>query len=189
YADSAVPNGTPTYDGADAKLDDRLDRAARSLASTQPTAWQARELLRPLAERYVDVEAFCSQVLLGTEVDALDQRADAVSLLTLHAAKGLEFPVVFLIGCDDRTLPLRFGGAEGPDEEEIREERRLLFVGVTRARERLFLSHPRQRNRGETVLDVQISPFLAGLGTEYLDVGEMASRQRSSAAARQLRLL
>ncbi|HEX3732899.1 MAG TPA: ATP-dependent helicase, partial [Mycobacteriales bacterium] len=189
YADSAILNSAPAGDGADAKLDDQLDRAARVLASTQPAAWQARELLRPLAERCADAESFCSQVLLDTEVDALDPRADTVSLLTLHAAKGLEFPVVFLIGCDDRTLPLRFGGDEGRDEEEIREERRLLFVGITRARERLFLSHPRQRNRGETVLDVRISPFLAGLGAEYLDVGEMACRQRSSPAARQLRLL
>ena len=69
-------------------------------------------------------------------------RADRVSLLT-HAAKGLEFPVVFLAGCEDGLLPLRFGPQPSP--EEVAEERRLFFVGMTRARSHSFLSHARRR--------------------------------------------
>ncbi|MGI8313174.1 3'-5' exonuclease [Saccharopolyspora hattusasensis] len=72
-------------------------------------------------------------MLLGAEVDTLDPRAEAISLLTLHASKGLEFPVVFLVGCEDGLLPLRWPGTE-PTEDEVAEERRLFFVGMTRPR-------------------------------------------------------
>jgi len=69
-----------------------------------------------------DPHRFLSEVALGSDVDTWDPRADRVSLLTLHAAKGLEFPVVFLVGCEDGVLPLRWG--EGT-EEDLDEERRL----------------------------------------------------------------
>ena len=79
----------------------------------------AVELLSPLAERAgADADRFLAELALGAEVDVWDPRADRVSLLTLHAAKGLEFPVVFLVGCEDGLLPLRSvragDGAGGP---------------------------------------------------------------------------
>lgn len=70
----------------------------------------------------------------------LDPRGDRIQILTLHAAKGLEFPVVFIIGCEEEILPFSFGGGGDVDEE-----RRLLYVGMTRAREWLYLSHARTR--------------------------------------------
>ena len=74
--------------------------------------WAAVEVLTPLAQRCGDdLERFLSELATGAEVDALDPRAEAVTLLTLHAAKGLEFPVVFLVGCEDGLLPLRLPGA------------------------------------------------------------------------------
>ena len=70
----------------------------------------AVELLGPLAERAgADPDRFLAELALGAEVDLWDPRADRVSLLTLHAAKGLEFPVVFVVGCEDGLLPMRFG--------------------------------------------------------------------------------
>jgi DNA helicase II / ATP-dependent DNA helicase PcrA len=107
--------------------------------------WAAVELLGPLAQRCGDdLPRFLAELAAGTEVDALDPRAEAVTLLTLHAAKGLEFPVVFLIGADDGVLPHAFPGTR-PTAEQAAEERRLFFVGLTRAQHRLFVSHTRRR--------------------------------------------
>jgi len=149
--------------------------------------WAAVELLGPLARRCGDdLPLFLSQLATGAEVDALDPRAEAVTLLTLHAAKGLEFPVVFLVGCEDGLLPLRLPGAT-PSEGEVAEERRLFFVGLTRAQDRLYLSHVRRRLRHGSERECQPSPFLdavdAGL-FERLGVSD-PRRPRD----RQLRLL
>ena len=108
----------------------------------------AADVLGPLAARCgTDLDRFLDELALGAEVDTWDPRADRISLLTLHAAKGLEFPVVFIAGCDDGLLPLRsWRGAE----VDYAEERRLLFVGMTRATTRLTLLTAAKRTlRGE----------------------------------------
>ncbi len=129
----------------------------------------AVELLRPLADRCGgDGQRLRDELALGVEVDTWDPRADRISLLTLHAAKGLEFPVVFVVGCEDGLLPLRWPGAE-PDPDGEAEERRLLFVGMTRAQRRLYLSHAAERLRHGAVRPSRRSPFLArldGLGPD-----------------------
>ncbi len=142
----------------------------------------ATELLRPLALRAgADLDAFLADTALGTEVESWDPRAERISLLTLHAAKGLEFPVVFLVGCEDGLLPLTWPG----QETDLAEERRLFFVGITRARDRLHLSWARRRaHRGET-RDTRPSPFLADLSDTLLDRRE----ETKSPAPQQLRLL
>jgi DNA helicase II / ATP-dependent DNA helicase PcrA len=124
----------------------RLRRAVAALTSLMPHGSAAAvdvraagEVLTPLARRCGgDAERFLTEISLGAEADALDPRADAVTLLTLHAAKGLEFDVVFIAGCERGLLPLWLPG-QGPADPA--EERRLLFVGMTRARDRLFLSY------------------------------------------------
>jgi superfamily I DNA/RNA helicase len=145
----------------------------------------AAELLRPLALRTGgDLEAFLAEAALGGEVDAWDPRAERVSLLTLHAAKGLEFPVVFLVGCEDGLLPLAWPGA---DEASLAEERRLFFVGLTRACSRLFLFHSRKRtSRGET-RETHPSPFLADLAEALLE--RRAAPELAPRRPEQLRLL
>ncbi|MBM0229756.1 UvrD-helicase domain-containing protein [Micromonospora sp. ATA51] len=120
----------------------------------------AVDLLTPLARRCGDdLEPFLAQLATGAEVDALDPRAEAVTLLTLHAAKGLEFPVVFLVGAEDGLLPLRWPGSE-PDDDAVAEERRLFFVGLTRAQDRLYVSHAARRVRHGAERDCRPSPFL-----------------------------
>jgi superfamily I DNA/RNA helicase len=124
-------------------------------------------------------------------VDTWDPRADRVSLLTLHAAKGLEFPVVFLAGCEDGLLPLRFGTAP-PSQRELAEERRLLFVGMTRARSHLYLSWAARRARHGVVSDNAPSPFLEAIDEALLErlVGSRhAARRQAEPAGGQLSLL
>jgi DNA helicase-2/ATP-dependent DNA helicase PcrA len=86
---------------------------------------------------------FLEQVSLVGEQDEYDEEAGSVTLMTLHNAKGLEFPVVFIIGLEDGVFPhYRSMG----DQSELEEERRLLYVGVTRARQRLYLTHAWSRS-------------------------------------------
>jgi uncharacterized protein (TIGR00375 family) len=158
--------------------------AAAAEAATAPPAGlpgpdgrEAVELLAPLAARCGDdLGRFLAELVLGEEVDTWDPRADRVSLLTLHAAKGLEFPVVFLTGCEDGLLPLRWGGRLDPEEEA--EERRLFFVGMTRARSHLFLSHARRRAWRGSVRDAAPSPFLTDIEEALLDHARAAARRR-----------
>ncbi len=131
----------------------------------------AIDLLTPLAVRCGDdLPRFLAEIATGAEVDALDPRAQAVTLLTLHAAKGLEFPVVFLIGCEDGLLPLRLPGApSGAPDDGVAEERRLFFVGLTRAQDRLYLSHARRRVRYGAERDMPPSPFLSAIDPGLLE--------------------
>jgi len=103
--------------------------------------------------------------LVETDVDLWDPRADRVSLLTLHASKGLEFAVVFIVGCEDGLLPLRFGPVAAAD---LAEERRLFFVGMTRAREQLILTYAKRRLRHGQVHACEPSPMLEDIRQELL---------------------
>ena len=85
---------------------------------------------------------FLEQVALVSDLDSLDGDADAVTLMTLHMAKGLEFPVVFLVGMEEGLFPY---SRSLNSEKDISEERRLCYVGMTRAREELYLSHAYRR--------------------------------------------
>jgi superfamily I DNA/RNA helicase len=153
--DSPAPDGSA---GGAAPGGPGPDDAAGSMVGHIRTAL---ELLSPLAERAgADLDRFLGDLALGAEVDVWDPRADRISLLTLHAAKGLEFPVVFVVGCEDGLLPLRWAGAED-GTEDMSEERRLFFVGMTRARSHLLLTLAQRRAwRGE-VRDTVPSRFLA----------------------------
>ena len=104
-----------------------------------------------------------------------------MSLLTLHAAKGLEFPVVFVVGCEDGLLPMRFGD----EPVDAAEERRLLFVGMTRARTHLALSAARRRTVRGRITEPAPSPFLADLPAGLVERTTRAERRRTV----QLRLI
>jgi DNA helicase-2/ATP-dependent DNA helicase PcrA len=148
----------------------------------------AGEVLAPLARRCGDdMEQFRTEIALGAEVDALDPRADAIALLTLHAAKGLEFEVVFLAGCEQGLLPLWLPGAAPDTRPDPAEERRLLFVGMTRARTRLLMSCAARRSRHGSSSETGVSPFLAAIDPGLLDRSAPPRARRP--ADRQLRLL
>ncbi len=108
------------------------------------------ELLNVAAEfEELPLSTFLEEVSLVSEVDNLEENPNAPTLLTLHAAKGLEFDVVFIVGLEESILP---HSRSWDDPEEMAEERRLMYVGMTRARRRLYLLHAFQRTqwgRGE----------------------------------------
>lgn len=90
------------------------------------------------------LDLFLSEVSLVADIDMADMDADKVTLMTLHAAKGLEFPVVFLPGMEEGIFP-SYRVIDAEDEREVEEERRLCYVGITRAMEKLYLSSAKKR--------------------------------------------
>ena len=129
-----------------------------------------------LAEGEEDVlTAFLDHASLVADIDGWHPER-GVSLMTLHSAKGLEFPVVFLPGLEEGLLP-HFNA--GGSAEDIEEERRLLYVGMTRARQRLFLSTCRRRRIAGRYQDQMESQFLAELPEELTEVTESPELFRS----------
>ena len=118
---------------------------------------------------------FLQQVALVAETDNLDNAAQATTLLTLHAAKGLEFPVVFITGLEEGVLP---HSRSLDSEDELAEERRLFYVGLTRAKDRLYLSHAFRRTTwGDSSVSVP-SRFLNDIPEALLDGGGAGQRRR-----------
>jgi DNA helicase II / ATP-dependent DNA helicase PcrA len=183
----APPGGRPVAEAVRAAAAAVLARVSE-VDNRAAEIHTAVELLSPLATRCgEDLERFRTELALGVEVDTWDPRADRISLLTLHAAKGLEFPVVFVIGCEDGLLPLRWPGSPA-EEDEVAEERRLLFVGMTRAQRHLYLSHAAERFRQGSTRPAAPSPFLADLDPAVCQrIGDPTPRRKPRET--QLRLL
>jgi DNA helicase II / ATP-dependent DNA helicase PcrA len=110
--------------------------------------------------------AFIASASLGSELDNLEENEAKVSLMTLHSSKGLEFPIVFLVGLEQGLFP-NFRSLEDP--AAIEEERRLCYVGITRAQERLFLSHARERRLYGNREPASPSLFLSELPRDLLE--------------------
>ncbi len=109
------------------------------------------------------LSAFLEHLALASEADSAEPGREAVSLMTLHAAKGLEFPVVFIAGVEDGLIPHR---RRGGDALELAEERRLFYVGMTRAKELLFLSGAEERSTPGRARRGKPSPFIAQIPQE-----------------------
>ena len=111
--------------------------------------WENVVELRNVASEYDEfgpdetLALFLEKVSLVSDIDELDEKADAVTLITLHQAKGLEFPVVFIVGLEEGILPHR---RSVDDPEQMEEERRLCYVGITRAKKRLYLLRSYRRS-------------------------------------------
>jgi DNA helicase-2/ATP-dependent DNA helicase PcrA len=112
------------------------------------------------------LDHFLQRAMLVAGADALDPSADAVTLMTLHNAKGLEYPVVFLTGLEDGLFPL---SQSFDDPPKLEEERRLFYVGITRAEEKLYLSHTEMRRRNGELLPSIQSRFLREIAASNLE--------------------
>jgi len=134
------------------------------------------ELAAAMAEYEMTVETpslsgFLEQAALVTDIDSYEARLDAITLMTLHAAKGLEFPIVFICGLEEGLFPLS-RSLEKP--EALEEERRLFYVGATRAKERLFLTYARTRHRFGPMASMR-SRFIEEIPADYVDVENFIS--------------
>lgn len=153
----------------------RVGGAADAARLAEAKGWLAALAAAPdIAE---DESRLREQVALATEADFHDARADRVSLLTMHAAKGLEFSVVFVVGLEDGLIPLFFPGADGNDGT-AGEERRLFYVAMTRAKERLFLTRAAERFRYATPRALPPSPFLGDIPETLCTRRAPAGRKR-----------
>ena len=111
------------------------------------------------------LQGFWDEVALVSDIDSYDQSTDVTVMMTLHAAKGLEFPYVFIVGLEDGMFP---GEASRYHEEDWEEERRLCYVGITRAKKELYPSSAAQRMVLGHTRRNQPSRFLADIAQELL---------------------
>ncbi len=171
--------------------DDRAENVRELVAAARQ--FEAEELLE-LDEgdhdAFTDLSLFLQHVALVADIDSHEAGADAVTLMTVHSAKGLEFPVVFISGLEEGLFPL----ARAYDEDPlVEEERRLFYVGMTRACEKLYLTHARSRRRAGEVLRSRSSTFMDTLvdlerirtdrvKTSSWQVAPRRSRMKSSGA-------
>ena len=126
-------------------------------------------------EDYPTLSGFLEEVALVADIDSLDENSDYVVLMTLHSAKGLEFPEVYLTGMEDGVFP-SYMTITSDDPTEIEEERRLCYVGITRAQENLTLTCARRRMmRGETQYN-KMSRFLREVPVQLLSSGRTVER-------------
>jgi DNA helicase-2/ATP-dependent DNA helicase PcrA len=123
------------------------------------------------------IESFLDKVSLVTDVDLYQDKGNRVSLMTLHCAKGLEFPVVFIVGMEEGLLPHY---RRGEEIEDLEEERRLCYVGITRAKEKVFLSRAERRSTFGVGRANLPSRFLDELPHELLQIEEGRARDESS---------
>jgi len=143
--------------------------------------WENVKELVSVAQRYDEIEkddlptstvgidllsTFLEEVALASDVDNVDQNQDAVHLMTLHSAKGLEFPTVFIVGLEEGILPHSRSLISGA---EMEEERRLMYVGLTRAKEKIYLLFTRQRTLFGTVQMNAPSRFLDDIEEKLLE--------------------
>ncbi|MBI5059091.1 UvrD-helicase domain-containing protein [candidate division KSB1 bacterium] len=120
--------------------DPRDPASEERIANLHQLVEAARERQRAVSE--ITLTDFLAEAALVADVDAYEEQADRVTLMTLHSAKGLEFPVVFITGVEEGLLPHR---RSMDSQAGLEEERRLFYVGVTRARERLYLTYSQSR--------------------------------------------
>jgi len=157
--------------------DDRTVEAQGRIENIQELSGVAAELLA--REPEAGLNEFLEQVSLIGEQDDYDEEESSVTLMTLHIAKGLEFPIVFIVGLEDGIFPHY---RSMTDSAQLEEERRLLYVGITRAQKRLYLCHAWGRTLfGQTSYNPP-SRFLNELPASLLDVreeGGSAGRGRS----------
>jgi len=120
----------------------------------------------PKLAEFLENVALVEQEYYPDRLKVHDRQSRAVTLMTLHAAKGLEFPIVYLVGMEEGLFP---HSRSLMDKEELEEERRLCYVGITRAKEKLYLSYANRRLYFGTRTQNMVSRFISDIPAEILD--------------------
>lgn len=148
--------------------------------------WEnVQELLSAISEFSHDredatLELFLEEVALVSDIDTWEGKHNAVTLMTLHSSKGLEFPVVFIAGLEEGLLPFYTNSI---DQIDLEEERRLFYVGITRAQQKLYITHTNLRYRFGDVSYPSESRFLSECGTENIERTNSRSVRQKIAAS------
>ena len=156
------------------KIDEKLKAESR-IDNLDQLLTMAEEFETETADS--NLEQFLEDIALSSDVDNLDEKEESVTLMTLHSAKGLEFPVVFLVGMEEGLFP---GYKSIGENQEIEEERRLCYVGITRAKERLFLVCSKMRTTYGSTSYNQPSRFIKEIPSEMLQGKDEAFEETSS---------
>ncbi len=153
YVRELMAEHTPEADARIENIDELISKAAAyEKAADEPS-----------------LGGFLEEVALVAEVDELDEGSDYVTLMTLHSAKGLEFPNVYMAGMDDGLFPNFMTISSANSDEEMEEERRLCYVGITRAMEHLTMTSAKMRMvRGDTMFS-KVSRFISEIPEELID--------------------
>ena len=144
--------------------DEDTTEAETRLENIEEFLTVAMEFEEQMAEN--SLEEFLEGTTLSSDLDNADDQEDSVTLMTLHSAKGLEFPVVFLVGMEEGIFP---GYKSIGEPKELEEERRLCYVGITRAKQNLFISCARQRTIFGSTSCNQVSRFVKEIPKELMD--------------------
>ncbi len=174
------------------RLPERLELAPflKSVAEEAGSSASDASLLETIGAAYQHlpppeaVTEIVNELALLTAADAFDPRADAVALMTLHMAKGLEFKVVFIAGCEEGLVPFTLTGGD----VDVEEERRLFYVGMTRAKDELFLLSARNRFLYGQKLSGNPSPFLAEIPQDLVSKENVADRPKKRKQGKQTTL-
>ena len=159
---------------------DEGEERFENINELRAVAVQYRPGLEDLETGQDPLGLFLQEISLVSEQDDFDETEDALTLMTLHTAKGLEFPVVFMVGMEEGLLP-HARSITSEDEEDMAEERRLAYVGITRAMRRLHMIHASQRAMWGTSELQEPSRFLEDIPAELLR-GQVNRRKRQAAA-------
>ena len=157
--------------------DEKTIEAENRIANLEEFLTVAMEFEKEEADN--SLQNFLEGMTLSSDIDNLDEQEKSVTLMTLHSAKGLEFPVVFLVGMEEGIFP---GYKSIGEPTGLEEERRLCYVGITRAKENLFLTCSKQRTTYGSTTYNQVSRFVKEIPEELLDGAEevFGGRDRDS---------
>ncbi len=145
----------------------------------------SQEVLTEVFSKYKNLQNVLQHFLLKEQLDDYDPRIEKVALMSLHASKGLEFPVVFITGCEEKLIPFQYGNEISLEKEE---ERRLFYVGMTRAKDLLYLTHSNRR----MMFGLQYnspSPYFNDIPEEFIEMYGMKNKKTKKKATSSQNLL